>query len=203
MAIGLPRPSPPGARLGWTNLSISDKNLADKGPIDPLDHRFDDSRRSESRVIRGFRRELCQFCSEGWKRFGKVHAQTVIQARIGAYHFYTRCRRSRPAGGSGSRGPPPYPVASRSGRRIMRKPVPIHPFAYKQIQRHGAPLPTPKAPRHSSGSRATSRGPRSDGHRRVLGRERRAAEEPVLDRVARVRHRRIRPRLMQEQLIEE
>ena len=44
---------------------------------------------------------------------------------------------------------------------------------------------------------------RSDGDRRVLGRERRAAEEPVLDRVARVWHRRIGARLVQEQLVEE
>src|SRR5258707_14162700 len=42
-----------------------------------------------------------------------------------------------------------------------------------------------------------------DGNRRVLARERRSAEEPVLDRVPRPLHRRIGARLMKEQLVEE
>src|SRR5947209_8442414 len=54
----------------------------------------------------------------------------------------------------------------------------------------------------SPGSR-TRRSASLDGNRGVLARERRAAEEPVLDRVARLAHRRIRARLVQEQLVKE
>ena len=42
-----------------------------------------------------------------------------------------------------------------------------------------------------------------DDDRRVVGRERRGAEEPALDREARVRHRRVGGGLVQEELVEE
>src|SRR5438067_865561 len=55
----------------------------------------------------------------------------------------------------------------------------------------------------SPGSRTSSCGSWLDGNRGVFAWERRAAEEPVLDRVPRLRHRCVGAGLVQEQLVEE
>src|SRR4051794_27321964 len=142
---------------------------------------------------------------------GSAGSAVRLVSRISSSSGRSRASATRPSWGEGSTAvtrPPAVPAQSTSTR--VRSPanaptstIDRTPAASRQGRISSADCAIDVPQRSGSeeyGSNGTSG---LDGDRGELGRERRSAEEPVLDREPRVGHRGIRARLVQEQLVEE